>query len=236
MKLNILNLNIWNYNDWEKRKPKIISFIKKKCPDVIVLQEIRDDKKFNKKGHNQAKQLNEELKYPNLVFYPVTNKRKERPSQYKRYCIEGTAVLSKFPIIKTERKMLKKHKEDIYNCGNLYFQVQVKKKKIDFVAVHFSNSELTSLLHFIETLKYIEKKKINPIIVGDFNMFDFNLLKDLTGKKWISSRDFKKYISYPARKWALDYILIPKEYMFKSFICEGTKISDHRALIAEVEI
>ncbi|MDP7521004.1 MAG: endonuclease/exonuclease/phosphatase family protein [Candidatus Pacearchaeota archaeon] len=236
MKIKILNLNIWNYTNWDKRKPKIAKFIKKYNPDVVFFQEIRDDTKFNKKGDNQAKQLNRELNYPSYVFYSQTDKRKERPGKYKRFCIEGTAILSKFPIIKTEKEMLTKHKNDKYNCGNLFARLRVKNKFVDIINVHFSNSEYFSLLHLLETLKQVEKKKIKPIIAGDFNMHEYKVLHDLTKEDYESSMNYKKYMSYPLRKWTLDYILIPKKYKFKSFECAGKDISDHKSLIAEVEI
>ena len=236
MKIKILNLNIYNYNTWKERKSKIVKFIQKHNPDLVVLQEIRDDVRFNKKGDNQAKQLNRELNYPYYSFYSITDKRKERPEQYNKYCREGIAILSKFPIVKIKKRMLKKHHADRYSCGNLYIQLKVRNKKVDLLGVHFSNSELTSLLHLIETLKYLKKDKINPIIVGDFNMFDFRLLRDLTEENWFSSRDYKKYTSYPPRRWTLDYILIPKKYKFNSFECSGKGLSDHRALIAEVNL
>ena len=37
-------------------------------------------------------------------------------------------------------------------------------------------------------------------------------------------------------KFTLDYVLIPKEYKFKTFKCEGTNLSDHRALITEISV
>jgi endonuclease/exonuclease/phosphatase family metal-dependent hydrolase len=231
--LKIINLNIWNYTNWEERKPKIIEFIKKQNPDIIAFQEIRDDIQFNKKGDNQAKQINKELNYPYYAFYPVTDKRKERPEKYNHYCIEGTAVLSKLKILKIEREKLKKHTDDRYTCGNLYVKIKAENI-IDFLVVHFSNSDLFSKLHLIETMKQIKKKKIKPIIVGDFNMRHTNWLKKLTGIDYTNSFSFKKYISYPTRKWVLDYIVIPKHFKFKSFKCTGEGLSDHKALVAEV--
>lgn len=233
--MKILNLNLWNYNKWGERKLKIVKFIKKHNPDIIILQEVRDDLKFNKKGYNQAKQLNRKLNYPHYAFYPVTDKRKERPEKYQRRCIEGSAILSKFPILKIEKKKLKKHREDRYNCGNLYVKLKAKKI-IDLIVVHFSNSSYFSLLHLIETLKYIEKKKIKPIIVGDFNIIDSYVLHDLTKDEYKSSLKFKKYISYPPANYTLDYILIPKKFKFKSFECLGTNLSDHKALVANIKI
>ncbi|MBT4257855.1 endonuclease/exonuclease/phosphatase family protein [archaeon] len=231
--VKILNLNLFNYVDFDKRKPKIIKFIKKHDPDIIVFQEVRDDLEFNKKGDNQLKQLNRELNYPHSIFYPVTDKRKERPGKYKKPCIEGTGILSKFKILKSEKKKLKKHEEDIYNCGNLYLKIKAEKV-IDLIVVHFSNRDLFSLLHLIETLKEIKKRKINPIIVGDFNMRHPEYLRDLTEEKYKISYYYKKYISYPAAKYTLDYIVIPKKYKFKSFKCLGKGLSDHKALVAEV--
>jgi len=234
-KIKILNLNIWNYNNFEERKPKIVKFIKKHNPDIITFQEIRDDVRFNKKGDNQAKQINRELGYKYYCFYSVSDKRKERPEKYQHECVEGSAILSKLPIIKVEKKKLKKHKDDIYSCGNLCVKIKAKKI-IDIVVVHFSNSNYFSLLHLLETLKYVNDKKINPIIIGDFNMYESDVLNSLTEDKFVSSMKYKKYLSYPIKKWTLDYVLIPKKYRFKSFECSGNDLSDHKALVAEIEV
>lgn len=233
--VKVLNLNLWNYNNFEERKPKIIAFVKKHNPDIIIFQEVRDDLQYNKKGNNQAKQLNEKLGYPHLVYYPVADKRKERPEKYKLRCTEGTAILSRYPIIKTEKKKLKKHKDDRYNCGNLYFRVRAEKK-IDFIAVHFSPNDLFSKLHLMETLKFVKKKKIKPIIIGDFNIINYEVLHNAIIGEYKSSLQKKKYISYPKGRFTLDYVLIPEEYKFKTFKCQGTNLSDHKALITEISV
>jgi|SRR3989344_5618355 len=233
--IKIFNLNLWNYTNWEERVSKIINLIKNHDPDIVTLQEVRDDINFNRKGDNQAKQLNRELKYPYYAFYPVTNKQKERPEKYKDYCIEGTAVLSKFPILKAERRELQKHKDDKYTCGNLYVKIKAKRV-IDLIVVHFSNSNYFSLLHLLETLRNIDKRKIRPIIVGDFNIIDSYVLHELTEDEYTSSLKFKKYLSYPPANYTLDYILIPKKFKFLSVDCLKENISDHRALVAKIKI
>jgi endonuclease/exonuclease/phosphatase family metal-dependent hydrolase len=233
--MKIFNLNLWNYTDWKKREPKIIKAIREYKPDILVFQEVRDDVRFNKKGDNQLKQLNRVLRYPYSAFYQIADKRKGFPEKYKQYCVEGTGILSNFPILKIEKKQLKKHKDDKYICGNLYVRIKAERP-VDILAVHFSNTDLFSKLHLIETLKYIRAKKIKTIIIGDFNIRHQNILHKLTRKDYKSSIKYKKYISYPPRKWSLDYLLIPKEFKFKSFKCEGKGLSDHKALIAEVEI
>jgi len=234
MILKIISLNIWNYALYQERKPKIIKFIKKQNPDVLVLQEIRDDTDFNVKGNDQAKQLNLELKYPYYEFYAVTDKQKERPEKYRRYCIEGTAIFSKFPIENVRKIELTKQPDDRYTCGNLHVTINANKK-IHIIGVHFSNSNLFSLLHLIETLKYALDNKIKPIIVGDFNILHPNWLADVVSSEYLDSYNFKKYISYPSKNETLDYIVIPKEFSFVSLDCSTEELSDHRALIAEIK-
>ena len=233
--IKIFNLNLWNYTNWKERELKILEIIKKQNPDVITLQEVRDDIQFNKKRDNQAKQLNRELNYPYYAFYPVTDKQKERPEKYKNYCIDGTAVLSKFPILKVERKKLQKHKQDRYTCGNLYAKIKAEKI-IDLIVVHFSNSNYFSLLHLLETLKDVKKRGIKPIIIGDFNIIDSYVLHELTENEFYSSLKFKKYISYPTKNETLDYVLIPKKFKFRSFECLTDNLSDHRALVVKIKI
>ena len=233
--IKIFNLNLWNYTNWKERELKILEIIKKQNPDVITLQEVRDDIQFNKKRDNQAKQLNRELNYPYYAFYPVTDKQKERPEKYKNYCIDGTAVLSKFPILKVERKKLQKHKQDRYTCGNLYAKIKAEKI-IDLIVVHFSNSNYFSLLHLLETLKDVKKRGIKPIIIGDFNIIDSYVLHELTENEFYSSLKFKKYISYPTKNETLDYVLIPKKFKFRSFECLTVNLSDHRALVVKIKI
>lgn len=232
--VKIFNLNLWNYTNWEGRKPKIIKTIKKHDPDIITFQEVRDDVQFNKKGDNQANILNKELNYPHYSFYPVTEKQKENPEKYKRHCIEGTAILSKFPILEEHKLKLRKHKEDKYNCGNLHVKIKAEKI-IDLILVHYSNSHYFSLLHLIETLEYVKEKKIEPIIIGDFNMIDSYVLVNQTKDHFNCSYTFKKYISYPSANQTLDYILIPNQYQFKSLNIVKS-LSDHCALFSEINL
>ena len=82
-------------------------------------------------------------------------------------------------------------------------------------------------------------------------MYHSDWLEMLVDENFKSSYGYKKYVSYPLRKWTLDYIVIPKKYSFKNLICEGKlvsvnskgnlvvkdkEISDHRGLVAEVKI
>ena len=240
--VKILSLNLCNYHNFGGRKIKIIDFIKKNNPDVVAMQEVRDDLKFNKEGDNQAKQLNEHLKYPYMSFVKTmdVNKVNKTPKLPKR--VEGLAILSKLPILKSEKKILKKHPKDKFTRAIMHVKV-MSKKPIDILNVHFSPGIKFAKLHFIETLKF--SKKIKPIIIGDFNIPDKGIVRKLSSDYNISI-DVKDYLSYCPRAsvkkdkvhntkpCTLDYILIPKKSKFKSFDSIDKNLSDHSALIAEI--
>lgn len=228
--MKILNLNIWNYHNFKERKPKIIKFIRKHNPDIVTLQEVRDDLQFNRKGYNQAKQLQEKLGYPFCSFMKTMDVNKVNKTPKNLPCFEGVAILSKFPMTKIVKKKLKKHQKDEYTRGILHARINDK----DIIVVHFSPNDLFSKLHLKETLKYAKQKRIKPIIIGDFNIRKKQILKLFLPKNYISSSNIKKYISYMPAKYTLDYIIVHRNLHFKSFSCIGTGLSDHKALLAEI--
>jgi len=242
MILKLLSINLWNYNHFEDRFQKIISFIKETKPDVIALQEVRDDSRRNHVGNNQLLQLNKKIGYAyheyfeymdvnrvnkslNNIYYDTTNPR----------VMEGLGLLSIYPIVKTYSRHLKKHKLDKYPRGILCARIK-SEKTFDIFVVHYSADDLFSKLHLEETLEYARKKFIKPIIVGDFNMRKTEIAHEVASQDYVVSRDRFKYYSYPSKKETLDYILIPKEMSFKSFKCVRTAISDHSVLLAEIVI
>jgi len=240
MVIKILNLNLWGYNDFDKRQKFIIDFIKNHDPDIITLQEVRDDSRHNKIGDNQLKQLNRSLKYEYSKFFEttdanyvnkITNDPKYDPSEPR--VREGLGILSKQKIIESKGFILNQHKKDGYPRGILWARLA---NNIDLVAVHYSFNDLFSKLHLEETLRIIKENQLRPIIAGDFNILDQKIINDLVSNDYrISSNEFS-YVSYPPKNETLDYILIPKPYKFKSFQCIGMDLSDHKALLAEIEI
>lgn len=233
MNMKIFHLNIWNYNNFDERKPKIIQLIKKQKPDIVTLNEVCDDIKLNNKGDNQLKQLNRELNYPYYALYDVDITHKYNYKKYRHYRVYSNAILSKYPILEVIKKKLKKHKNDKHQRGILYVKVKARRIFHIFI-VHFSNQDAFSVLHLNETLNYAERKGIDPIIIGDFNMRNTESLLKLTGREYRNSFAYKKYFSYPSKKETLDYIVIPKKLRFKTFECLTDKVSDHRALVAEI--
>ena len=73
-------------------------------------------------------------------------------------------------------------------------------------------------------------------MIGDFNIKHPEYLSQAIYGNYVSSYDYKKYLSYPAANYTLDYVVIPKEFKFKSLKCLGKGLSDHMALLAEVKL
>lgn len=236
MTTKIFDLNLWNYNNFEERKPRIIEAIRKYDPDIIAFQEVRDDLRFNSKGYNQARQLNARLGYKYFTFMKTMDVNKVNIRIQNPDCIEGLAILSKYPVVNVLRKKLKQHEGDKYTRGILYARIKKEGEDIDICVIHFSPGGFFGKLYFEETLGYFKEKQLNPIILGDFNIDDQNFIVNLVSKEYEVSRVFNNCVTLPETKRTIDDILIPKKYKFETFFCAGTDLSDHRALIAEISL
>lgn len=232
--IRIFDLNLWNYNKFEERKPRIIEAVKKYDPDIIALQEVRDDLRFNIKGHNQARQLNDELKYKYSSFMKTMDINVIQDRVGAPYCIEGLAVLSKYPITKVIKKRLKQHTIDKFTRGILCANINKGDTLIEVCVVHFSPGGFFGKLHLDETLRYFKKRQMFPVIMGDFNIDDQDYIVRLASKDYEVSNDFNACVTLPETERTIDDILIPKKFKFKKFFCAGKELSDHRALIAEL--
>src|SRR3989338_208339 len=132
-KIKIKTLNIHNYHNFTLRKPRIIALFKKYKPDVVALQEIRDDRAKNKTGMDQAKQLNEELNFKYFKFLRVNNRNKVKGLINLPLCYEGLAILSKFPF-SSDEITLEKHKDDTYYRKILVAKIKKMAKKNNYTS------------------------------------------------------------------------------------------------------
>lgn len=233
--LKLLDLNIGLYWNWEERKPKIVKLISEQNPDVVMLQEVMDDAKYNAYGCNQAKELARDLGFRYYAVYLSGNMQRESPQWVgDRRCRAGNAILSRYPLHNIAKKRLKKQPSDRHHRGIVYAEV-LKGRRIGIIVVHFSNDDTLSVLHMKEVLAYARKKRIRPIIVGDFNIRKTENILALTPQDYLCSFSVKKYVSFPSKGETLDYILLPREMKLKKFECLSRNVSDHRALIASIE-
>lgn len=243
MELKILTLNLWRYYEWEKRKAKLISFLKKQGADVIFLQEAAYDDRLKNKWSSQVNEINAEIKYVGEGFGKLTEMTKwhEKPIDWVMYY--GFGIISKYPIISSEVVILpiiEKNKK----FGFMHSVIDTPKGKIDLINVHFENTNKGSNEHLKQTLNWCKKRGIKPIIAGDFNFKLVDELIALSEKEYYISYMIKEYKSFLPTDFSndkvpitLDYILASKEnFEMYEVDCIVNDVSDHKPVIAKIKV
>ncbi len=243
MDLKVLTINIWRYFDWEKRKKRLISFLKNQNSDLIFLQEAAYDDRLKDTYKNQVQELNLELDYKDFVFEKESEMTKWHKEPIDWLMYYGLGIISRFPIIKKEMILLPPVLRD-KNFGFLHVVIKTPKGDIDLINVHLENSDEGSKKHLKFLLGWCKKKKIKPIIAGDFNIKQTDVLLNLTDQDFFVSYKIKPYFSFMPTEFSnnkepitLDYIIADKSIFKMSNIkCITNSPSDHNPIIAKISL
>ena len=241
--MKVLTLNIWRYYEWEKRKEKLINFLKEQDADIVFLQEVAYDERLKNKWSNQLEEINLEIKYNNMAFGKLMDMKKwhDKPIDWVMYY--GFGIFSKYPIKHFEVVILPPVEKD-KKFGFMHVVIETLQGKIDLINVHFENTNLGSKEHLKQTLDWCKNKKIKPIIAGDFNMKIIKNLKELAEDDYQISYLIKPYNSFMPTEFShdkvpitLDYILSHKyKFEMNNVKCINNYISDHNPVIAKIRI
>ncbi len=243
MKIKVLTTNIWKYYEWEKRKEKLINFLKDQNADVVFLQEVAYDERLKGKWKNQVEEINEQVGYSFSTFDKLMKMKKWHDKPISWVMFYGFGILSRYPIKHSEVIILpfiEKNKK----FGFMHVVIETPKEDIDLINVHFENTNKGSKEHLRRTLNWCKEKRIKPIIAGDFNMKIIEDLKELAGENYEISYLIKPYKSFMPTEFShdevpitLDYIIIHKEkFKFINVECINNDISDHNPVFAEIKI
>ncbi len=247
MKLKVLTLNIWRYYEWEKRKEKVIEFLKEQDADIVFLQEVAYDERLKSKLNNQLDEINSQLNYPHMRYGKLMEMREWHGKPIDRDMHYGLGILSKFPIKHSEVVILP-HVEKNKKFGFMHIVTEVvndsRKKNIDIINVHFENTNEGSKEHLKQTLEWCRKREFKPIIAGDFNMKIIEDLRTLAEKDYWISYLIKEYKSFMPTEFSndkkpvtLDYVICHKEkFKILDVECINNDISDHNPVIAKIEV
>ena len=233
--VKLMTLNLWGYEQWDTRKDAISSLIRKQSPDIVALQEVQLD--IARSSTSQAAYLAEAGGFQYVVYAPsLRTARHPRGKSLTQGYSHGLALLSKHPILSSESYLLSQGADFKEPCSVLFATVEESGEKTELCNVHFGNTDNESSEHLKELLEVCAARNSRPIIFGDFNIFGLgsngqdNLLDN-----YILSSSQLDYISIPKNNDTLDYIAVPEEYSFASVSCPDDKVSDHRAVIAEIK-
>lgn len=230
MKLTVTSLNLQAFVDWEERSPRILAYLQKVDPDIILFQETVFLPSVS--PHNQAQLLNQTLEYP---FELSTISRLQVGVDYPIYR-EGLAALSKHPVTSSDTLTLKKSEGDELNRIVQLIDITINKEVIRLGNVHFSVTDVVDYAtpHLQETLDILKSRNEKRILLGDFNLSHLEESAALWSDEYKASTGVE-YISYPQMNKRIDYALIPSEFEFSSIEVSEDGLSDHRALTIIVD-
>lgn len=202
----------------------VSDFLTSVSPDILCLQEV-DRNTIRSLFLDQQSKLNKKLSMK--AAYGKTDDLIPGTS--------GNLILSKFPILYIENKILPSSK---YSRSALLAILKTPLGNINVINTHLSLSKKDRKVQIEIIRDWILQNRGPTILAGDFNTNDINELKPLLlilndsavleNKGHIKTFETKKY---QAR---IDYIFIPKTYFIKSYTVPAFHFSDHYPVIADI--
>lgn len=234
-----MTLNLWGYHDWDNRMDSLVALVKQEAPDCIALQEVLTNHAFS--DYPSSDFIADSCGYMYRVFAPTypRNNSRDREGNRTQRASYGQAFLSKYPIVSSESYFLKLYPAYPEESTVLFCKVAVGDAVVNCCNVHFANRSEFADLHLRELMDFIEKRHLQPIILGDFNIWaqDMAAYRQTHLKGYTASTDVAQYMSSPLDNNTLDYIVVPASaYALDEVTCSDRYVSDHRALSAKVNI
>lgn len=228
MKLSTLNLQ--GFVNWKTHKPNVLAYFQQEQPDIILFQEVVFLPDISIK--NQVQELNEDLHY---FFEHSAVTRLQHSPDYDTFR-EGLAILSKYPVVKSDVIVLKQAAGDQHNRIIQLVDLFVDGTIIKIANIHFSLTEVADFatLHLQETLEILRSRGEKRIIAGDFNITDLQASAELWESEYTASSS-TPYISFPSENKTIDYVLIPNESAFESVTATPNALTDHCAVTAVIK-
>jgi endonuclease/exonuclease/phosphatase family metal-dependent hydrolase len=227
MKLTTLNLQ--GFDSWDDRKDLILKYLTKENSDILFFQEVVYLPEIS--PFTGVELLNQTLKYP------YENNAISRLQVGRNYPVyrEGSAMLSKFPIVNSNIVALKKEERDEHHRILQMADLLVGDEIIKVANIHLSITDFFDLAtpQLKEVLEILEARNETRILMGDFNITFLEETAELWQKDYIASTDVP-YITYKKMDKRVDYALVPKSYAFKQISVSDDSLSDHRALTVEI--
>ena len=226
--MRITSLNLRGFFDWEQRSARVVDFLRRTDPDVILFQEVvylPDESPFS-----PVALLNRSLGYP--YAHSAITRLQDSPT-YGVYR-EGLAVLSRLPVPATESLALRHEDHDPHRRIVQLIDVQDGPVTHRLADVHLSVRDDFALHHLQELLGILAARGEQRIIGGDFNVNHLERHRSLWHDDYVLTSEIEQYVSYPHSQQANDYFLVPRSYAITDMRLSSGDLSDHRALTVDL--
>lgn len=221
---------------------KIVELLIDLKPDIVALQEIDQDSRWN--GHLD---LLEYLRVNASFDCAAYGMHNQYAGKYRLNY--GNAFLSQFPIVADE--VIAFDQKKIGSKGFLYCRCDTPLGLLDFINLHLDfKSKRSRLIQCHEIKKFVLNKemdygvesRLTPFVLGDFNANVTNeqdaakfLLEEISAHSHYRSYPVKAktFPSYLPRK-AIDYIFVPDVFHVTHSEVVRRNVSDHRSVLVEL--
>lgn len=239
MQFKFISWNIWG----GKNRDQVVSFLQNTPFDILALQEVtvRD---------NQGNLENDALIIAEKLGYHVTYATAFRTDRHETVYDLGNAIISKYPIEKTqvhELSDLSQYEKNSTTEPRNAVQADIRGEDgtvIHVISTHLGYSQdlqATPLQTYQlnKLLELVPREK--TVLMGDFNSEptstiiqrlseEFVVLNHLTNPSWTNFKN----PSHPQHR--IDYIFTTHDIHTHSFSIENSQASDHFPLFATLEV
>lgn len=229
--MKITTLNLQGFDNWEVREAAILAHLESESPDVVLFQEAVFLPEIS--PYNQAQLLNTRLKYP---YEHSVISRLQTGHDHPVYR-EGLAVLSRYPIARSDALSLTRARGDEHQRIVQLFDISFDEHVVKLANVHFSITDNFDFAtpHLQETLAILRARGEQRIIAGDFNLNNLDASSHLWQDDYVASTVFD-YVSFPDEHKRIDYFLVPNSYSLSTITTSGNNLSDRRAVTATINL
>ena len=208
----------------------VISLLKREQPDIVALQEADESSfwsgRFSHVGYLATAGYNQSVHGINVNGFGLSY---------------GTALLSKAPLFKQQTTTFKPSLPTLPK-GFVMATVQVTTQlQADLISVHLDFFSKKTREHQVQEMVRVLSKRDRPLIImGDFNTewqkgSAPQVLSEqlgLTTYKPTTNTD----ITFPTLHKRIDFILASKDFKFINYKVLKDVVSDHRAILAELQV
>lgn len=247
MKLSLLQWNVWVNED----PVKVANEIKRLDVDVVLAQELFENKQINPPGDTAAT-------VANVLGWNYVYQAAETWDNKSYKTSQGNAIFSQYPLISSRSVYVQQPKHNPPNAskeGRVYIEAEIHlgHQRLTVGTVHLSYShrfiiDKARIREADNLVKELIKHKQKYIFSGDLNAIpESYVIKRISETLTPAGPDFNqptwstKPFDHDGFKedklaWRLDYVFTtPDVKVVKSEIVE-TKVSDHLPIRVEVEI
>lgn len=234
-KLRVMTYNIHVGVGMDKRLDlqRIAGVIIQEHPDLVGLQEVD-------RGVKRTEGVDEiaELARMTRMEYAFAHNLDYQGGQY------GVAILSRFPILKTDHRMYL-NKREAERRGMIRIEVNAGGHSLSFATTHLDYQyEDGRVFEAGQLLDFLKSRHEPLVLVGDLNVEptgdSYKLVSGYFHDAWLENKGKERGLSYPADQPAkrIDYIFCRADsgVHAKKAWTINTLASDHLPVVAELEI